>query len=139
MGHYIKHKQNYWERKVLNQNGGFDTKLLKSILTLADIVICSSEDQDSYIRFISDKVGYPPDTPLSAIDPQDLVSAIAMMEGTIDSTDFAPSLDELEVKSNRNVLDSIIQRGFIPIDQDSIRRQNIQQQNYRNKLRGYIR
>ena len=29
MGHYIKHKQNYWERKVLNQNGGFDTKLLK--------------------------------------------------------------------------------------------------------------
>ena len=97
----------------------------------------SEDNQDSYIRFISDKVGYPPDTPLSAIDPQDLVSAIAMMEGTIDSTDFAPSLDELEVKSNRNVLDSIIQRGFMPIDQDSIRRQNIQQQNYRSKLRGY--
>ena len=97
----------------------------------------SEDNQDSYIRFISDKVGYPPDTPLSAIDPQDLVSAIAMMEGTIDSTDFAPSLDELQVKSNRNVLDSIIQRGYMPLNQDSIRRQNTQQQNYRSKLRGY--
>ena len=99
----------------------------------------SEDNQEAYIRFISDKVGYPPDTPLSSIDPQDLVSAIAMMEGTIDSTDFAPSLEELtkSPSSNRNVLDAILQRGFMPVDTDSIRQQSLQQEDYRRKIRGY--
>jgi hypothetical protein len=100
----------------------------------------SEDNQDAYVNFISDKVGYPPDTPLSAIDPQFLVSAIAMMEGTIDSTDFAPSLDELtpkKAKENRNILDTIIKRGYMPIDSDSIRQQNLQQQDLRRKIRGF--
>ena len=30
MGHYIKHKENYWKRKVFNKKNDFDLNLLKS-------------------------------------------------------------------------------------------------------------
>ena len=29
MGHYIKHKENYWKRKVFNEKNNFDLDLLK--------------------------------------------------------------------------------------------------------------
>ena len=28
MGHYIKHKKNYWDRKVFNQDSKFDVEIL---------------------------------------------------------------------------------------------------------------
>ena len=100
----------------------------------------SEDNQESYISFISERLGVPPNTPISQLDRQQLVSAIAIMEGNMDNRSLAPPLEQLAPQpqgNNRNVLDAIIQKGIMPIDMDSIIQQNLQQQEYRRKMRGY--